>query len=78
MNKFLHVVITAPLSSKFKNYKENPILVSSQKNGLKLVPELIVFHIRSISKDRLIEKIGGISNPELTIALDTLRDSTTL
>ena len=78
MNKFLQVVITAPLTSKVKNYQGNPILEPSQKNGLKLESELMVFHIRSISKDRLIEKIGEISNEELTMALATLTDITTL
>lgn len=78
MNKFLQVVITAPLTSKIKNYQGNPILEPSQKNGLKLESELMVFHIRSISKDRLIEKIGEISNDELKMALATLKDITTL
>ncbi|MEB2780154.1 type II toxin-antitoxin system PemK/MazF family toxin [Algoriphagus sp. C2-6-M1] len=78
MNKFLQVVITAPLTSKVKNYQGNPILEPSQKNGLKLESELMVFHIRSISKDRLIEKIGEISNNELKMALATLTDITTL
>ncbi|MDR7131131.1 mRNA interferase MazF [Algoriphagus sp. 4150] len=78
MNKFLQVVITAPLTSKVKNYQGNPILEPSQKNGLKLKSELMVFHIRSLSKDRLIEKIGEISNEELTMALATLKDITTL
>ncbi|MEB2776739.1 type II toxin-antitoxin system PemK/MazF family toxin [Algoriphagus sp. D3-2-R+10] len=78
MNKFLQVVITAPLTSKVKNYQGNPILEPSQKNGLKLESELMVFHIRSISKDRLIEKIGEISKDELKMALATLKDITTL
>ncbi|MCE7056553.1 type II toxin-antitoxin system PemK/MazF family toxin [Algoriphagus sp. AGSA1] len=78
MNKFLKVVITAPLTSKVKNYQGNPILEPSQKNGLKLESELMVFHIRSLSKDRLIEKMGEISNEELTMALNTLKDITTL
>ncbi|WP_332913724.1 type II toxin-antitoxin system PemK/MazF family toxin [Algoriphagus boritolerans] len=56
MNKFLQVVITAPLTSKIKNYQGNPILTPSTSNGLKMESELMVFHIRSISKDRLIEK----------------------
>lgn len=78
MNKFLQVVITAPLTSKIKNYQGNPILKPSPTNGLKLESELMVFHIRSISKDRLIEKIGEISSKELTQALATLKDITTL
>ncbi|MBN7813302.1 type II toxin-antitoxin system PemK/MazF family toxin [Algoriphagus sp. H41] len=78
MNKFLQVVITAPLSSKIKNYQGNPILEPSPRNGLKMVSELMVFHIRSISKDRLIEKIGDIRDEELKEALATLKDITTL
>ncbi|SFU05292.1 mRNA interferase MazF [Algoriphagus locisalis] len=78
MNKFLQVVITAPLTSKIKNYQGNPILEPSTRNGLKLEFELLVFHIRSISKNRLTEKIGEISNDELQMALATLKDITTL
>jgi mRNA interferase MazF len=78
MNKFLQVVITAPLTSKIKNYQGNPVLKPSQLNGLKLKSELMVFHIRSISKDRLIEKVGEVTKAELTEALTTLKDITTL
>ncbi len=78
MNKFLQVVITAPLTSKIKNYQGNPILEPSSMNGLKLESELMVFHIRSISKDRLIERIGEVRKDELKMALDTLKDITTL
>ena len=78
MNKFLQVVITAPLTSKIKNYQGNPILKPSTINGLKVESELMVFHIRSISKDRLIEKIGDISKSELQTALSTLNDIITL
>lgn len=78
MNKFLQVVITAPLTSKIKNYQGNPILEPSPSNGLKLESELMVFHIRSISKNRLIEKIGEVRKEELKMALETLQDLTTL
>lgn len=78
MNKFLQVVITAPLTSKIKNYQGNPILTPYPMNGLKLESELMVFHIRSLSKNRLIEKIGEISKEELQKALATLQDITTL
>lgn len=78
MNKFLQVVITAPLSSKIKNYQGNPILKPSSKNGLKMESELMIFHIRSISKERLKEKLGELSAGELTQALETLKDITTL
>jgi mRNA interferase MazF len=78
MNKFLQVVVTAPLTSKIKNYQGNPVLEPSNKNGLKLESELLVFHIRSVSKERLIEKVGEISGQELKMALATLHDITTL
>ena len=78
MNKFLQVVITAPLTSKIKNYQGNPILKPSSLNGLKLESELMIFHIRYISKYRLIERIGEISKEELKTALSTLSDITTL
>jgi mRNA interferase MazF len=78
MNKFLQVVITTPLTSQIKNYQGNPILEPDPKNGLKVESELMVFHIRSISKDRLIEKIGEISPEQLKQALATLTDITTL
>lgn len=78
MNRFLQVIITAPLTSKIKNYQGNPILKPNQTNGLKIESEILVFHIRSVSKDRLIEKIGEIQKSELDMALETLKDLTTL
>ena len=50
----------------------------SQKNGLKSVSELMIFHIQSISKTRLLEKIGKLKAAELKQALATLNDITTL
>ena len=78
MNRFLQVIIAAPLTSKIKNYQGNPVLQPSQQNGLNTPSEVLVFHIRSISKDRLIEKIGEIEKSELNQALETLKDLTTL
>ncbi|WP_026951783.1 type II toxin-antitoxin system PemK/MazF family toxin [Algoriphagus mannitolivorans] len=78
MNQYLPVVITAPLTSKIKNYQGNPILNPTSKNGLKVQSELMVFHVRSMAKDRLIEKLGVVENTELNRALETLQDLTTL
>jgi mRNA interferase MazF len=78
MNRFLQVIITAPLTSKIKNYQGNPVLQPNQSNGLKIESEILVFHIRSVSKDRLIERIGEITKTELDQALETLKDLTTL
>jgi len=65
MNTYLKVVIACPLTSKVKNYKGNVILKPNRSNGLKVISEILVFHIRSISKDRLVEKIGEITPEQL-------------
>lgn len=74
LNEHLPIVIVTPLTSKVKNYKGNPILVPSKTNGLKESSEMLVFHIRSVSKDRLIEKLGMIEANELSVAIKTLND----
>lgn len=74
LNTHLPVVIVAPLTSKVKNYKGNPILDPTKENGLKSKSELLVFHIRSMSKDRLIKRAGAIEKAELTQAVTTLND----
>jgi mRNA interferase MazF len=74
LNRYLPVVITAPLTTKIKKYKGNPVLKPSEDNGLNNESELLVFHIRSISKDRLVKKIGHIKIEELELAINTLND----
>ncbi len=74
LNHYLPVVITVPLTTKIKRYKGNPILKPSKKNGLTSESELLIFHIRSISKDRLIKKTGNIEPEELEMAINTLND----
>ncbi len=74
LNKHLGVIIIVPLTTKIKNYKGNPILKPSATNGLKNESEMLVFHIRSVSKDRFIKKLGEIEKDQLTIATKTLND----
>ncbi|HEY5823885.1 MAG TPA: type II toxin-antitoxin system PemK/MazF family toxin [Cyclobacteriaceae bacterium] len=74
LNQHLNVVIVAPLTTKIKNYKGNPVLNPDKLNGLKKESELLVFHIRSVSKDRLVKKVGSISKTEITTAIKTLND----
>lgn len=74
LNQNLQVVITAPFTSKIKNYRGNPILLPTAINGLQEVSELMIFHIRSISKDRLIKRVGKIEKKELDLAMVTLND----
>jgi mRNA interferase MazF len=74
LNQHLPVVITAPLTTRVKNYKGNPVIKPSATSGLDHESELLVFHIRSISKDRLVKKIGNISLSEVNLAIKTLND----
>ena len=74
LNQHLQVVIVVPLTSKIKNYKGNPVLQPSKTNGLKNESEMLIFHIRSVSKDRLIRRQGVIDSMELASATKTLMD----
>ena len=74
LNSHLPIVIVMPLTTKIKNYKGNPVLKPSKSNGLKTPSEMLVFHIRSIAKDRLIEKLGIVREDELSLAARTLND----
>lgn len=74
LNEYLKVVIVAPLTTKIKNYKGNPVLIPNKKNGLNQSSEALIFHIRSISKDRLERKLGLVEPEQLALAVKTLND----
>ena len=74
LNQHLQVVIVVPLTTKIKNYKGNPILAPSKNTGLKSESEMLVFHVRSVSKDRLVAKLGQISTSELEHTIKTLNE----
>ncbi|GAB1446672.1 MAG: type II toxin-antitoxin system PemK/MazF family toxin [Cyclobacteriaceae bacterium] len=74
LNQYLPIVIVAPLTTKIKNYKGNPILEPDKVNGLKQKSEVMIFHIRSVSKDRLMEKVGQVDKQVLAQALKTIND----
>lgn len=65
LNTYLPIIIACPLTTKIKEYKGNPILEPDNENGLSKRSEILIFHIRSISKDRLVKKIGNISTETL-------------
>lgn len=74
LNKYLPIVITAPLTTRIKKYKGHPVLKPTKTNGLKKESELLVFHIRSVSKVRLVRKLGNVNPSELELAVKTLND----
>lgn len=74
LNQHLPVVIVVPLTTKIKRYKGNPILQPSNSNGLKAESEMLVFHVRSVSKNRLVKKMGIINPADLAQTIKTLND----
>jgi len=65
LNKYLQIVIACPLTTKIKEYKGNLVLEPNEQNGLSQKSETMTFHIRSVSKERLVKKIGNISSDQL-------------
>ncbi|MBA3674272.1 MAG: type II toxin-antitoxin system PemK/MazF family toxin [Chitinophagaceae bacterium] len=61
MNIALSIVITCPLTSIIKNIKGCIVIEKNENNNLKKNSEVLVFHVRTISKVRLSKKIGSIS-----------------
>lgn len=78
LNRYLEVVIAVPLTTQIKRYKGNPILEPNLQNQLKFTSEALVFHVRSISKDRLLEKIGEVQPEIVSEIKTTLADILTL
>jgi len=74
LNTYLGIVICCPLTTQIKGYKGNIILDPTNQNGLAKRSEIMVFHIRSISKNRLIKKVGEITNAQLADIKQGLSD----
>jgi len=65
LNSLLEIVISMPLTTKIKNHKGNIVLQPNKTNGLAETSEVLIFHIRSLSKEHLTKKMGEISQREL-------------
>jgi mRNA interferase MazF len=74
MNQFLNVVIVCPLTTKIKNYKGNVVLSPNKTNGLSKESEIMLMHVRSLSKHRLKEKLGSISASDLQLLVKGLNE----
>ena len=74
LNEYLKIVIACPLTTKIKGYKGNIILEPDEINRLSDKSEILTFHIRSISKERLMKKIGSISENQLNELKNGLDD----
>ncbi|MEQ8625932.1 MAG: type II toxin-antitoxin system PemK/MazF family toxin [Vicingaceae bacterium] len=65
LNTYSPVVFICPITSQLKNYKGNLIIVPNKSNGLSQKSEVLNLHLRSISKDRLIKKLGIVDKKDL-------------
>lgn len=74
VNSLLNVVIACPLTTKIKNYKGDVVLEPNSENGLSQKSEILIFHVRSISNERMINKIGTITSKQLEILKQGLND----
>lgn len=74
MNENLDVLIACPLTSTIHNFQGNPIINPSEENGLSEISEVIVFHVRALSKERFKKRLGVVTNLELEKVKQTLND----
>lgn len=65
MNIHYSVVIVCPLSSSIKNFENCVIIKKNEINGLNVDSEIISFQVRTVSKSRLLKKLGKINNEQL-------------
>lgn len=72
MNDHFDLVIVCPLSSKIKNFIGGLLLNPNQSNGLSQPSEVLTFHVRNISKNRLIKKMGKLSPSEMEVVIENL------
>lgn len=62
MNKALSTLIVLPLTSQLKNWPSRVEIKLDNKTG-----QVCIEHIRSVSKERFIEKLGIVTEIEMTI-----------
>jgi mRNA interferase MazF len=65
MNVHFPVVIACPLSSNIKNFASCVVIPKNKTNGLSCDSEIISFQVRTVSKERLVKKMGVISSLQL-------------
>lgn len=74
MNDHLGICIACPLSSAIKNYAGCLVLKHDTINGLDQDSEVITFQIRTVSKERLVRKIGEITGDQLDLVIKGLNE----
>ena len=65
LNSYAPVVWICPISTKIKEYKGDLVVEPNSVNGLTQTSEVIIMHLRSVSKKRLEVKLGDIERSDL-------------
>ncbi len=74
MNNNFPVVIACPLSSTIKNYAGCVVVTKNKANGLTVDSEIICFQVRTVSKERLLKKMGVVTTSQLNDVITSLND----
>lgn len=74
MNNNLPICIICPISANVKNYPTCVEILPTKTNNLKTSSEVLTFQIRTISQNRIIKKIGHITDKEFAQIIAGLRD----
>ena len=69
MNRYIATVIIAPMTTKGKQYPTRVVCEFQGKNG-----QIVLDQIRTVDKNRLVKKLGRISQNEQKILLATLAE----
>ena len=69
MNKYIRTIIIAPMTTKVRNYKSRVEISFDGKQG-----QVMLDQIRAIDKQRLIKKLGTLSNKEIKEVLSILQE----
>ncbi|MBK9255050.1 MAG: type II toxin-antitoxin system PemK/MazF family toxin [Saprospiraceae bacterium] len=72
MNDHIGLVIVCPLTSKIKNFVGDIFLHPDKNNGLENESEVLIFQLRTISKSRLINRLGFIRTPQPDSIIENL------
>jgi mRNA interferase MazF len=65
LNTYAPVIYVCPITTEIKNYKGDIVLEPTSVNGLNAISEVLIMHLRSVSKNRFEFKIGEIDSKQL-------------
>jgi len=68
MNRHIRTVIIAPMTSTLKSYPTRVTTTFQGKQG-----QIVLDQIRTVDKQRLVKKLGAISDPAQSQVLNTLQ-----